>query len=107
MAVTDDQQTEPMVTNPRRQKLETLLNTVRAQKDALASALAKGAQEMGGGEVWTGTTGSAFQQEIEGRKNKLHTQAGKLEDIVNGALSHEPEKITASEARAQHQAYCY
>ncbi len=57
----------------------------------------RGAQDMGGGEVWTGTTGSAFQQEIEGRKNKLHTQAGKLEGIVNEALSHEPEKITATD----------
>jgi hypothetical protein len=56
VAVTDDQQTEPMVTNPRRQKLETLLN---------------------------------------------------LEGLVNEALSHEPGKITASEARAQHQAYYY
>jgi hypothetical protein len=105
VAVTGDQQTEPMVTNPRRQKLETLLRAVQAQKDALASALDKGAQDMGGGKVWTGTTGSAFQQEIEGRKQKLHTQAGKLEGIVNDALASEPEKITASEARAQHHNY--
>jgi uncharacterized protein YukE len=105
VAVTEDQQTEPMVTNPRRQKLESLLSTVRAQKDALASALDKGAQDMGGGKVWTGTTGSAFQAEIEGRKQKLHTQAGKLEGIVGEALSHEPEKITATQARAQHHDY--
>jgi uncharacterized protein YukE len=105
VAVTGDQQTEPMVTNPRRQKLESLLSTVRAQKDALASALDRGAQDMGGGKVWTGTTGSAFQQEIEGRKQKLHTQAGKLEGIVGEALSHEPEKITATQARAQHHDY--
>jgi hypothetical protein len=105
VAVTGDQQTEPMVTNPRRQKLERLLTTVRAQKDALASALDKGAQDMGSGKVWTGTTGSAFQAEIEGRKQKLHTQADKLEGIVNEALSHEPEKITATQARAQHHNY--
>lgn len=105
MAVTGDQQTEPMVTNPRRQKLESLLSTVRAQKDALASALDRGAQDMGGGKVWTGSTGSAFQAEIEGRKQKLHTQAGKLEGIVGEALSHEPEKITATQARAQHHDY--
>jgi uncharacterized protein YukE len=105
VAVTEDQQTEPMVTNPRRQKLESLLSTVRAQKDALASALDRGAQDMGGGKVWTGTTGSAFQAEIEGRKQKLHTQAGKLEGIVSEALSHEPEKITAAQARAQHHNY--
>lgn len=104
MAVPNDQQTEPMVANPRRQKLESLLSTVRAQKDALASALDEGARDMGGGKVWTGTTGSAFQSEIEGRKQKLHTQAGKLEAIVTEALSREPEKVTASEARAQHQA---
>jgi hypothetical protein len=107
VAVTDDQQTEPMVANPRRQKLESLLSTVRAQKDALATALDKGAQDMGGGKVWTGTTGSAFQAEIEGRKQRLHTQAGKLEGIVNEALSREPEKITASEARTQSKAYYY
>lgn len=105
MAVTGDQQTEPMVTNPRRQKLESLLSMVRAQKDALASALDRGAQDMGGGKVWTGSTGSAFQAEIEGRKQKLHTQAGKLEGIVGEALSHEPEKITATQARAQHHDY--
>jgi hypothetical protein len=105
VAVTGDQQTEPMVTNPRRQKLESLLSMVRAQKDALASALDRGAQDMGGGKVWTGTTGSAFQAEIEGRKQKLHTQAGKLEGIVGEALSHEPEKITATQARAQHHDY--
>jgi hypothetical protein len=105
VAVTGDQQTEPMVTNPRRQKLESLLSTVRAQKDALASALDRGAQDMGGGKVWTGSTGSAFQAEIEGRKQKLHTQAGKLEGIVGEALSHEPEKITATQARAQHHDY--
>jgi len=105
VAVTGDQQTEPMVTNPRRQKLESLLSMVRAQKDALASALDRGAQDMGGGKVWTGSTGSAFQAEIEGRKQKLHTQAGKLEGIVGEALSHEPEKITATQARAQHHDY--
>lgn len=105
MAVTGDQQTEPMVTNPRRQKLESLLSMVRAQKDALASALDRGAQDMGGGKVWTGSTGSAFQAEIEGRKQKLHTQAGKLEGIVSEALSHEPEKITTTQARAQHHDY--
>jgi hypothetical protein len=106
VAVTQgDQQTEPMVANPRRQKLESLLTAVRAQQSALASALDKGAQDMGGGKVWTGTTGSVFQQEIEGRKRSLHTQAGKLEGIVNDALSHEPERITASEARAQHHSY--
>jgi hypothetical protein len=106
VAVTEgDQQTEPMVANPRRQKLQTLLSTVRAQAGALASALDKGAQDMGGGKVWTGTTGSAFQQEIQGRKQKLHDQAGRLEGIVNQALASEPEKITASEARAQHHNY--
>jgi ligand-binding sensor domain-containing protein len=97
-----DQQTEPMVANPRRQRLESLLSAVRAQAGALASALDKGAQDMGGGRVWTGTTAGAFQQEIEGRKQRLHSQAGKLEGIVNDALASEPEKITASEARAQH-----
>lgn len=104
MAVTEgDQQTEPMVANPRRQKLQTLLSTVRAQAGALASALDKGAQDMGGGKVWTGTTGSAFQREVQGRKQKLHDQAGKLE--VNEALASEPEQVTASEARAQHHNY--
>jgi hypothetical protein len=107
VAVTQDQQTEPMVTNPRRQKLEALLRTVRAQKEALATALDKGAQDMGGGKVWVGTTGSAFQAEIEGRKQKLHAGAAKLEGIVTEAIAHEPEKITASEARAQHQASYY
>jgi hypothetical protein len=94
-----------MVANPRRQKLERLLSAVRAQAGALASALDKSARDMGGGEVWTGATASAFQQEIEGRKQRLHTQAGKLEGIVNDALRSEPEKITASEARAQHHQY--
>ena len=100
-----DQQTEPMVTNPRRQRLERLLTEVRAQAGSLASALDKGARDMGGGNVWTGTKGSAFQQEIEGRKQRLHELAGRLEGIVNEAISHEPEKITATEARAQHHNY--
>lgn len=108
MAVAEgDQQTEPMVTNPRRQKLESLLSAVRAQAATLASALDKGARDMGGGAVWTGTTGSAFQAEIQGRKQKLHDQAGKLEGIVNEAIRSEPEKITATEARAQHHNYYY
>jgi uncharacterized protein YukE len=105
VGVTEDQQTEPMVTNPRRQKLETLLSAVRAQMDAIATALDKAAQNMGCGEVWTGTTGSAFQEEIEGRKQKLHTQAGKLEGIVSEALAHEPEKVPVSQAREQRNYY--
>jgi uncharacterized protein YukE len=105
VGVTEDQQTEPMVTNPRRQRLETLLSTVRAQKEALATALDQGAREMGCGEVWTGTTGSAFQAEIEGRKQRLHTEAGKLEGIVSDALAREPEKVPVSEAREQRNCY--
>jgi hypothetical protein len=102
-----DQQTEPMVDNPRRRRLITLLGVVRAQAESLATALDKGAQDMGGGKVWIGTTGSAFQEEIEGRKQRLHQQVGKLEGIVNAAIASEPEKITASEARTQHNAYYY
>ncbi len=108
MAVTQGaQQTEPMVDNPRRRRLITLLGVVRQQADALATALDKGARDMGSGQVWFGTTGTAFQQEIEGRKQRLHQQVGELEGIVNAAIAKEPEKITASEARAQHNAYYY
>jgi hypothetical protein len=108
VAVTQgDQQTEPMVDNPRRRRLITLLGLVRAQAESLATALDKGAQDMGGGKVWIGITGSAFQEEIEGRKQRLHQQVGKLEGIVNAAIESEPEKITASEARTQHNADYY
>ena len=108
MAVTQgDQQTEPTVDNPRRRRLITLLGAVRAQAESLATALDKGARDVGGGKVWIGTTGSAFQQEIEGRKQRLHQQVGKLEGIVNAAIASEPEKITATETRAQHNAYYY
>lgn len=99
-----DQQAEPMVANPRRARLQALLREVQAQAGALATALDKGAQDMGGGKVWVGTTGSAFQSEIEGRKQRLHAQADKLAGIVSAAIASEPEQITASEARAQHHA---
>lgn len=102
---TTDQQTEPMVANPRRARLVALLKEVQAQAGALATALDKGAADMGGGKVWVGTTGSAFQSEIEGRKQRLHAQADKLAGIVSAAIASEPERITASEARAQHHAY--
>jgi uncharacterized protein YukE len=102
---TTDQQTEPMVTNPRRTRLVALLKEVQAQASALATALDKGASDMGGGKVWIGTTGSAFQSEIEGRKQRLRAQADKLAGIVSAAIASEPERITASEARAQHHAY--
>lgn len=106
MGVTQEaQQTEPMVPNPRRRRLITLLGEVRQQADVLATALDKGAQDMGSGQVWTGTTGSAFQREIEGRKQRLHQQVGRLEGIINAAIAREPEKITTTEARSQHNAY--
>jgi hypothetical protein len=52
-----------------------------------------------------GTTGSAFQSEIEGRKQRLHAQADKLAGIVSAAIASEREQITANEARAQHHTY--
>jgi hypothetical protein len=67
-------------------------------QESLGSALAAGSGV-------NDETMGAFQAEIEGRKQKLHTQAGKLEGIVSEALSHEPEKITATQARAQHHNY--
>jgi hypothetical protein len=99
-----DQHTEAMVANPRRAWLQALLSEVQAQASALTTALDKGAGH-GGGKVWVGTTGSAFQSEIEGRKQRLHAQADTLAGIVSAAIASEPEQITASEARAQHHAY--
>src|SRR5919198_5820634 len=99
---TDQQgQTEPMVANARHTALRQLLADVRAQVPALEAALDKGAQDMGGGQVWVGTTGSAFQREIEGRRRRLRELAGQLEGIVSEALAREPERIPASLARAR------
>jgi len=90
-----------MVTNARHTALKQLLAEVRAQVPALQSALDKGAQDIGGGQVWVGQTGSTFQQEIEGRRRRLHELAGTLEGIVSEALAREPEQIPASRARAR------
>jgi hypothetical protein len=94
-------QTEPMVANARHTALRQLLADVRAQVPALEAALDKGAKDMGSGQVWVGTTGSAFQQEIEGRRRRLRELAGQLEGIVSEALAREPERIPASLARAR------
>ncbi len=90
----------PMVDNPRRAWLQSLLDSMDATLTAMRPVLDRPASEFGGGKVWTGTPAATeFQSEIAGRSRSVHTLTDGLRTTVENALRAEPLKVTADQAR--------
>jgi hypothetical protein len=91
--------TEPEVDNPIYTDLVRLRDHVRGIAGSLGGALDSSAAAMGSGNVWTGPTARAWNQELTGRKARLSQAAANLEADINDVLSTVDPKIPASAAR--------
>jgi len=90
----------PMVDNPRRAWLQSLLDSMDTTLTAMRPVLDQPASEFGSGKVWTGTQAATeFQSEIAGRSRTVHTLTDGLRTTVENALRTEPLKVTAGQAR--------
>lgn len=91
------------VSNPRKAELEKLRSDLAKEVESLRKALKKPTEDFGGDEVWVGRNARTWHRELVGRHKKLGEQAGALLPLVEAAINNEPEKISASEARAHHR----
>jgi hypothetical protein len=88
------------VPNPRYQELERLKARIENAAPALRTALDRPAQDMGGRQVWIGTTAEAFGREVSGRRQRLGTAVQALLDGVDAELRATPRECTPEEATA-------
>ncbi|WP_217140662.1 hypothetical protein [Streptomyces sp. AC627_RSS907] len=94
---------EPKVPNPRRADLEKLRNDLAKDVESLRKALKGPTEDIGGESVWVGKNARAWHRELDGRHRKLGEEVGKLLPVIDAAIRGEPEKVSATEARAYHQ----
>ncbi|WP_328537323.1 hypothetical protein [Streptomyces sp. NBC_00344] len=88
------------VPNPRKADLEKLRGDLAKEIEALGKALKKPAEDFGGDEVWVGRNARAWHRELAGRHKRLGEQVGALLPLIEAAIKSEPERVSASEARA-------
>ncbi|MFI2026984.1 hypothetical protein [Streptomyces buecherae] len=93
-------ESEDKVANPRKADLEKLRRDVAREAEGLKKALKTPTEDIGGDTVWVGKNARAWHTELKGRHEKVGTHVEKLLPLIDAAIAAEPDKVSASDARA-------
>lgn len=91
---------EPMVPNPRHERLKQLLREAEYGSQEVRQAYQQAVGAMQSGQVWTGPTADRWSAELEERHHRLGRLARRVVESIEEELHRHPPLVTESEANA-------
>jgi type IV secretory pathway VirB2 component (pilin) len=93
--------TQPQVASPIHAALQRLLTQIEGDQPTMANALKSTCQQMGGDQVWFGSTASSWESDLNGCSGKLSGSIAAAVAVVAQALASTPATCTPSEAKME------
>lgn len=94
-------QTQPQVASPIHAALTRLLAQIQSDQPTMANALKSTCQQMGGDQVWFGSTADSWSSDLNGYSGNLSSSIAAAVAVVAQALASTPATCTPAEAKME------
>ena len=94
-------QTPPQVASPLHNALSRLYAEIQGDQPSMAGALRSTCQQIGGHDVWFGSTASSWAGDLNGYSANLNSSIAAAVAVVAQALACTPATCTPAEAKLE------